>query len=438
MKQFKTVYLFELTGYLKNKVFVGVTLFFMLLIGIVLFLPRIFSLFSVNNAEAEQSTGFEEGSLDIGNLSDVPLIPPGEDAETLLLNVEGLDKETADTVETAVRYAFSSYKVVTSTGSDEEIMEEVNEKRASFAFIVNDTLSYKYLVENLGMYDVNEQIMREILQKVYQMQALSEYGISPEQASEIMSREVTGQVIMTGKDQMQNFFYTYIMIFALYMVILLYGQMVATSVATEKSSRAMEVLVTSARPNAMMFGKVLASCTAGLLQLILIFGSALLFYKVNESYWSGIPVIGSLFAMPASLFLYMLLFFLLGYFLYGFMYGAVGSTASKLEDMNTAVMPVTMIFIVGFFVAIFSLSGGATDGILMKVCSFIPFTSPMVMFSRIAMSVVPPLEIIISVAILVVSVIGIGILSAKIYRAGVLMYGTRPKLGDLLKIVFTK
>lgn len=79
-----------------------------------------------------------------------------------------------------------------------------------------------------------------------------------------MSIQITGEVESLGKDQFQNFFYTYIMIFALYMVILLYGQMVATNVATEKSSRAMEVLITSAKPNSMMFGKVLASCIAGL------------------------------------------------------------------------------------------------------------------------------------------------------------------------------
>ena len=225
------------------------------------------------------------------------------------------------------------------------------------------------------------------------------------------------------------------MIFALYMVILLYGQMVATNVATEKSSRAMELLVTSARPASMMFGKVIASCIAGLLQIIAIFGSALLFFNLNDAYWGSNEIIKSIFDMPLDLFGYMLIFFILGFFIYAFMFGAVGSTASKLEDINTSVMPITILFIAGFFVVVFSMTSGNTDTVLMKVCSFIPLTSPMAMFTRIAMSTVPWYEILISIALLIGSVFGVGILSAKIYRVGVLLYGTPPKIGAILKAI---
>jgi ABC-2 type transport system permease protein len=239
-----------------------------------------------------------------------------------------------------------------------------------------------------------------------------------------------------GKDQMQNFFYTYIMIFALYMVILLYGQMVAMSVATEKSSRAMELLITSAKPINMMFGKVLAACLAGLIQLICIFGSALVFYNLNRSYWGENGIIDSFFDIPPELFIYMLVFFLLGFLIYAFLYGAISSTVSKLEDINTAVQPVTFLFLFGFMVVIFSMTSASVDNILMKVCSYIPFTSPMAMFTRIAMSTVPWYEIALSIGILIASTFGIGVLSAKIYRVGVLMYGTSPKLGNIIKAVW--
>lgn len=245
--------------------------------------------------------------------------------------------------------------------------------------------------------------------------------------------QITHETESIGQDQMHNFFYTYIMIFALYMVILLYGQMVATNVATEKSSRAMELLITSAKPTAMMFGKVIAACMAGLIQLIAIFGSAVLFYNLNKSYWGDNLIVQSIFDMPIDLLVYMLLFFLLGFFIYAFMYGAVGSTASKLEDINTSVMPITMLFIIAFFVIMYSLGSGNVDNMLMKICSFVPFTSPMAMFTRIAMSTVPVYEIVISIAILIASVAGVGVLSAKIYRVGVLLYGTTPKIGSILK-----
>ena len=220
------------------------------------------------------------------------------------------------------------------------------------------------------------------------------------------------------------------------MVILLYGQMVATNVASEKSSRAMELLITSAKPTSMMFGKVIASCIAGLIQLVCVFGSAFLFFNMNQSYWGDNMIINSIFNMPIDLLLYMLLFFVLGFFIYAFMFGAVGSTASKVEDINTSVMPITMLFIIAFIVVVFSMSSGNVDNMIMKVCSYIPFTSPMAMFTRIAMSTVPAYEIVISVAILVGSVFGVGVLSAKIYRVGVLLYGTTPKIGSVLKSIW--
>ena len=132
----------------------------------------------------------------------------------------------------------------------------------------------------------------------------------------------------------------------------------------------------------------------------------------------------------------MLVFFVLGFFIYAFLYGAIGSTASKLEDINTSVMPITMLFIIAFMVVMFSLASGNVDNTLMKVCSFGPFTSSMAMFTRIAMSTVPWYEILISVLILIGSVAGIGVISAKIYRVGVLLYGTTPKIGSILKTVW--
>ena len=188
----------------------------------------------------------------------------------------------------------------------------------------------------------------------------------------------------------------------------------------------------------MMFGKVFASCFAGLMQLVLIFGSALVFFRINKSYWDEIDMISSFFNIPLDLFIYMLIFFILGFLVYAFLYGAIGSTASKLEDINTSVMPLTMMFIVAFVVVMTAMGSGDVDTPLMIVCSYIPFTSPMAMFTRIAMSTVPIWEIAISIAVLVASVFGIGVLSAKIYRVGVLLYGTPPKLTAILKAIRQK
>ena len=147
-------------------------------------------------------------------------------------------------------------------------------------------------------------------------------------------------------------------------------------------------------------------------------------------------IVESVFNIPVELFVYMLIFFVLGFLIYAFLFGAIGSTASKLEDINTSTMPLMFLFIIAFMVVVFSMSSGDVENTAMFVCSFIPFTSPMAMFTRIAMSVVPWYEIAISIGILIGSVAGVGILAAKIYRVGVLMYGTTPKMKDVLKAVW--
>ena len=215
------------------------------------------------------------------------------------------------------------------------------------------------------------------------------------------------------------------------MVILMYGQMIATNVANEKSSRTMELLVTSVNTHAMIFGKVLASCLVGFLQLGVIFGSSILFFNLNKGFWADDMIISSIFNPPPAL----LLFFFLGFLVYAFLYGAVGSTVSRLEDVNTAVMPVTMLFMISFFLVLIPLAGGNVESTLIKVCSFVPFTAPMAMFTRIGMSSVPPIEIAVSVMILALSALLIGFLSARIYRAGVLLYGVKPTPAQIIAML---
>lgn len=414
MKQFGKILKFELKNYLNNKVFVGVTIFLVVAIAVVMFFPRIIEAFDGGK------TGEETTSA-------------GELPVMLILSDS---KENSEAALEAFSAAFTGYDVrLADTGLD-GVKTQIVSGEAECAFVMDSLTSYTYYVNNLSMYDSNTAVADEVLRNIYRMSAMVQGGLSADEAGTILSAQIESSTESLGKDQMQNFFYTYIMIFALYMVILLYGQMVATNVATEKSSRAMELLVTSAKPTSMMFGKVIASCIAGLIQIVAVFGSALVFFNMNKTYWGDNEIVSSIFDMPVDLFLYMLVFFVLGFFIYAFMYGAVGSTASKLEDINTSVMPITLLFIVAFFVVIFSMTDGSVDTPLMRICSYIPFTSPMAMFTRIAMMSVPFYEIAISIAILIVSAIGVGVISAKIYRVGVLLYGTTPKIGSIIKAVW--
>ena len=412
MKQFGKILKFELKGYLRNKIFVGITIFLVVGIVIAMFIPNIISMVQKNDSAVE--------------VGDRPI---------MLIHSE--DEDLSSIVKEYFGNAFKGYNVKIAEGSVDDVKSAITSGDANCAFVMSSASSYTYYVNNLSISDDNPSVANTTLQEVYRVNAMVENGLTPEQAGEIMSVQIESSAEALGKVQVQSILYAYIMIFALYAVILLYGQMVATNVATEKSSRAMEVLVTSANPTSMMFGKVLASCIAGFSQLVLVFGTAIVLYNVNKEALSN-PLISSIFNIPVEIFIYLIIFFVLGFLIYAFMFGAIGSTASKLEDINTSVMPVTFLFIIAFMVVSFSLSDGSVDSVLMRVCSYIPFTSPMAMFTRICMSTVPWYEILISMMILVASTVGIGFVAAKVYRVGVLLYGMPPKMSTILKTVFKK
>ncbi len=408
MKQFSKILKFELNSYFKNKIFVGITLFLVIVLAVVMFAPRFFT-----SSEDDTTLSVQQNGT---------------------IYVKADDIENTDIIAESLSDAFFGYDVLVVNEDLDTIKNSIVDNKIQFAIVMDSQTSYTYYVNNLTIndeYTVN--MINTALTKAYQMNTLVDNGLSIDDANNVMSVQVTYETESIGKDQVSSFFYTYIMIFALYMVILLYGQMVATNVATEKSSRAMEVLITSAKPTSMMFGKVLASCLAGLIQLVLVFGSALAFYDINKSYWGDNQLIQSLFDIPPQLLVYMLVFFVLGFLIYAFMFGAIGSTATKLEDINTSTMPVMFMFIAAFIIVIMSMTSGDMNSPLIVACSYIPFTSPMAMFTRIALSTVAWYEILISIVILIGSVVGVGVLSAKIYRVGVLLYGTTPKISTIIK-----
>lgn len=408
MRQFRTILGFELQNYFKNKIFVSVTIIVMLAVAGVMFYPRVASLFTHDN---------EEGR------GDRPIMLVATDSSEL----------PASTTEAVFRQSFPHYQIKITTDRVEQVKEQVKSGKAKYALVLSDT-SYTYYVNGLAMADSNVATANSVVKDLYQLKILRRHGLSAEQTSQVMTVQIKPNVQNLGKDQTKNFYSAFIMIYALYIAVMTYGQMVATNVASEKSSRAMELLTTSASPVAMMFGKIIASCLAGLAQLVGIFGSALLFYNLNRASWQGNQMINSIFNIPPDLLLYMILFFLLGFFIYGMMYGAVGSLVSKIEDIGSVAMPIILVFVIGFVVVMSSIED-PNNAIGMKICSFVPFTSSMAMFARIAMGSVSTGEIALSIAILVVSTVLIGILAAKIYRAGVLMYGTRPKLRTIWRSI---
>lgn len=411
MKQFFTIFKHELAQYFKNKIFVITTLILILAVSGFLFAPRIGEI--INKSKNAESS--EEKKSEVLVKSD------NANLEKLL---------------PAIAASFPQQNVKITNDSVDEIKKQIKEQSVEFAFVLSSDLkSYTYLANVSALQDPNLNTMDNLLKTLYSHAYLKKHGLNDTQIAEVQNPNITHTIESISKDGTKNFWYAYVMVFVLYMVIMMFGQKVAMSVVTEKTSRAMEVLITSASPVALMFGKILASSVAGIFQIATIFGSAFISYNINKSYFETNAVINTLFNFPASLVGYLLIFFLLGFLIYSFLFGAMASTVSKIEDLSSVVMLIQIIFVAGFVVSTNAMTSGDVNSELMKGLSLFPLTSPMAMFTRIAMSEVPGLEILLSVALLILATILIGYIAAKIYRVGVLMYGTRPTLGKIIKAI---
>ena len=411
MKQFFTIFKHELSQYFKNKIFVITTLILILAVSGFLFAPRIGEIINKSkNAESSEEKKSEVlVKSDIANLE--KLLP-------------------------AIAASFPQQNVKITNDSVDEIKKQIKEQSVEFAFVLSSDLkSYTYLANVSALQDPNLNTMDSLLKTLYSHAYLKKHGLNDTQIAEVQNPNITHTIESISEDGTKNFWYAYVMVFVLYMVIMMFGQKVAMSVVTEKTSRAMEVLITSASPVALMFGKILASSVAGIFQITAIFGSAFISYNINKSYFETNAVINTLFNFPASLVGYLLIFFLLGFLIYSFLFGAMASTVSKIEDLSSVVMLIQIIFVAGFVVSTNAMTSGDVNSELMKGLSLFPLTSPMAMFTRIAMSEVPGLEILLSVAFLILATILIGYITAKIYRVGVLMYGTKPTLAKIIKAI---
>jgi ABC-2 type transport system permease protein len=227
----------------------------------------------------------------------------------------------------------------------------------------------------------------------------------------------------------------------IFVMILLYGNWVAMSVVEEKSSRVMEVILNAATPFQLLTGKVLGVGAVAAIQYALILGvggAALLLQGPVTALILGEHA--SDVALPEGLTAGVLVLFVaygvLGFLLYAVLYAAAGSLVSRQEDVSSVVQPLTMVAALGYVVAAYSAIGIIdVGGAVMTVLTMFPFTSPFVVLSRAMEGTIAPWEIAASLAILSGSIVGALWLAARVYAAGVLMYGQRPSVRRVMELV---
>ena len=228
---------------------------------------------------------------------------------------------------------------------------------------------------------------------------------------------------------------TYVVVILTFMAILTYGNWVAQSVAEEKSNRVMELLVTAATPRQLLTGKVLGTSAAGLTQYLAMILAVVAGFVANGPVSDALGVAGQLpFTLPELEPMWVVsftAFFLLGFVLYATLYAAAGSLVSRVDDVQQAVGPLIYLAMAGYFVSFFAMN--VPDAGWVRLASFVPFFSPYLIPARMLLTNVEAWEVGLALVLLALTVAGAIWLAARIYSAGVLMYGQRVGIRTILK-----
>ena len=324
-----------------------------------------------------------------------------------------------------------------TTAEREVLTQKVNQKQLDgFLWATPDAIAAKKLdfVTNDTSSFIENGILGETVADALRRHALKTKGLQENDIEAALQRVEVDAVSPKGKnapDPQKMFFATLVMVMVMYMTVLLYGINVMRSILEEKTSRIMEVMLSTATSKEMMAGKILGVGAVGLTQ-VGIWAAAAAAFAGYAVVTSGMMKMVKA-AMNPMLLIYFVVFFLLGYILYSTLCAAVGSMVNseqEAQQMQFLVM-MPMILAIIFITNIFTHPNSS----IAVFGSLFPFTAPLVMFSRVAMQGgdTPAWQIGLSIALMVATIYGMIWLCGRIYRVGILMYGKKPNLPEILK-----
>ncbi|PID14094.1 hypothetical protein CSV63_14405 [Sporosarcina sp. P34] len=326
--------------------------------------------------------------------------------------------------------------------SPDQLSEQVkSEEIAAFmelSFDADQTIQANYTTSSL-VDQFLPSTLQDALQNIQTEVKAEQLSLSAEQVSKLFApiqfeKHNISETAKSEEELNQARILVYVLMFVIYFAVIIYSSMIATEVATEKSSRVMEILISSVSPVKHMFAKVLGIGSLGIVQILIYAVSGFLAYRLSATGEKNeLSAFFSLENLEVSTLVYAVIFFLLGYFLYATLAALLGSLVSRTEDVQQMIMPMSLLIVAAFIIAATGL-GNPELGYL-KIASFIPFFAPLVMFLRVGMLDLPLWEPLLSIGIMVVTILILGWFGSKVYRGGVLMYGPSRSLKDLKKAV---
>ncbi|HEX3762408.1 MAG TPA: ABC transporter permease [Kofleriaceae bacterium] len=289
-----------------------------------------------------------------------------------------------------------------------------------------------------GSNQIVSATLHEVVRLVVQAERGKRAGIAGDKLAQVIQPAAFEAQQTNGKAEatagIASFLIGYALAYVLFLVTTIYAVAVMRSVVQEKTSRVMELMVATVKPRSLMAGKIVGVGGAGLVQVAVWLVMAALVITYRDQVLGAFGISGAAVTLPSLTFDVIAIalgFFVLGYFFYASMYAAVGAMVSTEQDTQQVQTPVTLLLLVGL-VSVTSVSGDPR-GVTATVMTLIPFWSPLLMPMRYVLGGATPVDIVISLAILLVSTVLIARAAAKIYRVGVLMYGKRPGVQELIR-----
>jgi len=283
--------------------------------------------------------------------------------------------------------------------------------------------------------------VRSALSRAVTEWRIQKSGLNSEQVRQLVRRVPLRTVRTEGGKEQEDTGQTeklvWLLVMLIYMAMIVYGQIVMRSVIEEKSSRVIESVISSIKPFHLMAGKIFGIGALGLTQYMiwaLVLGLLPHVGRQLAGLFGGNTAVGVfsiLPALPGISLAFFIIFFVLGYFLFAAMFAAVGAMVNSEQEAQQLVVPVVMLVVVPLMFTFYII--GNPNSRVSVILSLIPFFAPLAMFARIVVHTPPAWQIALGILLLVAAILGMIWLVGRIYRVGVLMYGKRPTLPEVIK-----
>lgn len=356
----------------------------------------------------------------------------GEDTQDKILIVDNEDIFEGNL--NMLQQADLGYEIEIGKASFEEIKASIENEEIDSSIIIekqDNNIKIRYIVENTTMMDGVPETIVNTINSLYSNMQISKLGLTEEQLASITPNFEF--VLEQTEDEKANgnIFAMMLMSIVLFYAIYFCAYQVSSSITTEKTSKIMETLVTSTSPTTIILGKTIGIGVVGLLQMIVIVGTAIISAKAFLEP-ELIETVLDMSNITPYLGIVTIIYFILGYFTYALLYALTGSTVSKPEDIQSANTPVAILAVVGFYLSYFTMMNPTSE--LNVFASLFPISSPFCMPFRIMMGLASLTDVLISIAILVVTILIIARVAIKIYSNAILNYGTKMSFKDIVKM----